>query len=164
MKKNKAQISAQVFIYILAAVIVGVILLVGYRAISTIMSFSESSNIDSFKSSFENIVEVKSRESGSVKIEEFKLSEKYDAICFVDSQNDAGKFDISLDAIENAMIRNSVSSNIQKNVFFMDENSIMDSFYVDDLDVEGDYLCAENSGIVKLRFKGGGKKAILSLA
>ena len=36
--KGKAQISSQVFIYILAAIIVGLILIIGYRAIASIVS------------------------------------------------------------------------------------------------------------------------------
>ncbi len=160
MKRNKAQISSQIFVYILAAVIIAVILLVGYKAISTILGFTSKVPIDDFKIDFESEVHKITRSYGSIKKFEFTLPEKFDTICFIDSMNENNEFEISAN-IGNAFIEDIVSDNVQKNVFLLKEDIIEESFYVENMDVSEDYLCVENQGLMKIWFEGAGKKACL---
>ena len=166
--KRKAQISSQVFVYILAIIIAGVILLVGYKAIATIISTMGKLNVDSFRTDFENNVESISREFGSIKkVELGGLTSKIDEVCFIDSLEDDGKFssilgtNTALD--EYPLVKNKVNENVRENVFFLKkkipQNDV--AFYVENLDVEQDFLCLKNEGKLFVWLKGTGKKALL---
>lgn len=160
----KAQISAQIFIYILAAVIIGVILLVGSKAVGTILGFGSRISIDSFKSDFQNVVETNARQYGSVKKYEFTLPDKFDEICFVDSMNEDNEFDFDANVIsmDYNFIRNSVENDVKINVFLLNKKKIEESFYVDKLEVkDNNYLCLSNQGITIIWLRGSGKKAEL---
>ena len=156
--RNRAQISSQIFVYILAAVVIAVILLVGYKAISTILGFTSQVPIDDFKVDFESNVHKLARSYGSIKKFEITLPDKFDTICFIDSMNEEEEFEISAN-IDNVFIEDIVSDNVQKNVFLLKDEIIEESFYVENMDVLRDYLCIENKGLMELWFEGTGKKA-----
>jgi hypothetical protein len=158
----KGEVSSQVFTYILAAVIVGLILIVGYKGISTIMGVTSQAPIDDFKSDFTAEVEKMSRDYGSVKKYELPgLPTKIEEVCFIDSMNENNEFDILPSIADNAFIELSIEDNSQKNVFLLKDGKIQESFYVEHLDVVNDYLCLENVGAMELWFEGKGKTACL---
>lgn len=160
--KKKSQISSQVFIYILAAVIIGLIALVGMKAINTMLAQGKQINIDTFQNDFESKVSTTSRQYGSVSKFEFSLSDTFDSICFLDSFGEDGKFPASLEAkAENVWIKDSVSNNVPMNVFLMKNEKILNSFYVERMDVSEDYLCLVNTGRNVVWFKGSGKTSLL---
>ncbi len=162
-KSKKAQISSQVFVYILAAVIVGIILMVGYKAISTIIGFTSKVPVEDFIMDFDSSIHRVSRSYGSVKKFEFTLPEKFDEVCFIDSMNKDNKFEISPDSAENEWIRDIITDNVKENVFLLKQGAIKNEkkIYVDDLDVASDYLCIKNQGLMELWLEGTGRKACL---
>lgn len=161
VKKNKAQISGQVFIYILAAVMIGLLFFIGMKAIGSIVQAGARINIDSTRSDLQSAVETTARQYGSVKKFEFNLPEKYDEICFVDAMDEEGKFNFDISKIENEMVRDSVLSGAKENVFLMKKGVWEDKFTADKLDVQADYLCIENEGQLVIWLRGTGKKALL---
>jgi hypothetical protein len=167
MKKDniskKAQVSSQVFIYIGAAVVAGLILIMGYKAIQTVITTFGQANIDDFKSDFENTVSVISKQSGSVKKFEFTLSKEYTEVCFVSSMNDQEAFGFDTSGIGNSFIRDSVDNNAKRNVFVLTGQNIEESFYVEDLNVAGNYKCLENKGLVTVWLSGKGRYAELEV-
>ncbi|MFH2019903.1 MAG: hypothetical protein ABIJ34_00665 [archaeon] len=161
-KMNRGQISAQVFIYILAAVVIGLILIVGYRSISTIMNEAQKAPIDTFKAAFTSTVAEMSRGYGSIKKYSFTIPQKFDQICFIDSMGEDEKFHITA-SIDNDWISDKVTDNVRENVFLMNNGLIENDapFYVEDLDVLGDYLCLKNQGKLSVWFEATGKFACL---
>ncbi len=158
----RSQISAQVFIYILTAVVIGIIILVGYKSIATIFKESQKALIDGFKSSFTSAVEKMSRSYGSVSKFEIAIPEKFDAICFIDSMGDDQKFHNSAN-IDNAEIHGIVEDNAQQNVFLMKNEAIEEMFYVGSMDVLGDYVCVQNIGKPEVWLEAMGNTACLKL-
>lgn len=160
---NKGQISSQIFVYILAAIIVGIILLVGYKAISTITGITSKVPIDDFILDLDNNIHKVSRSYGSVKKFEFTLPEKFDQICFIDSMNEQEKFEININVANNVWIQDIIADNVRENVFLLKEGIIKNTekIYVENLDVAVDYLCIPNQGVNELWFEGLGKHACL---
>jgi hypothetical protein len=159
----RAQISSQVFIYILAAVVAGIILLVGYKAVATIIQTGGDVNMDRFKTDFETTVAIGTT-YGSQKKYEFSLPKSFDEICFVDSRDENNVFS---EAVKNTIpgdypfIQASVLSDANPNIFLLSKGVIKDSFYVDRLGVEDYFLCLENKGKLTVWLKGTGKRAEL---
>lgn len=158
---KKAQISGQVFVYVLAAVVIGLLLFIGVKAITSIATMGSRVNLDSLKSDFQSNVETISRQYGSVKKIELNIPNAFDEICFVDAMEDDGEFKFATSVIANDIIRGSVESGTKDNVFLMKKGVWDDKFIAYNLDVQTDYLCIENSGDIEVWLKGTGKKALL---
>jgi len=153
-------VSSQVFVYIMAAIIVAVVLFVGYRSVSTILAAAGKATIDTFKSDFSYAVEDASDSYGSRHKFEFTLPKKFDRICFVDSMNN-GRFSINPDRIDNFYIRLSVEDDAEYNVFLLKEEKIEERFYVPSLDVLADYMCLDNQGLLEVWLEGVGDRACM---
>lgn len=154
----KSQISSQIFVYILAAVIIGLVVIFGYKAVKTIITTTSRTNIEEFKTEFADKIKAVSMQEGKVTSFELTLDKEYDQICFVDSREN-GVFNIDSGIIQNYWIKKSVQENASPNVFLLENGEIMDAFYVDFLNVREDFKCFENKGVVWL--KGQGKKTEL---
>lgn len=163
--RKKAQVSSQIFVYILAIIVIGLIVLVGYKAIGTILKFTTQASLDDFVSDFTSEVKTISRSHGKVKRYEFTLQDKYDTICFMDSMNDDDEYDeIILPDDTSEFIKNIVIENVPTNVFLLKKGvPTGESFYVKDLNVATDYTCIVNEGLLEVWFEGTGKKACLML-
>jgi hypothetical protein len=81
---NKGQIAGQIFIYIMAAVVIGAIVLIGYKAIVTIPEKVCQAERATFKSDIEGLIE-KYTSDGSVNPKTMRAPCDYDTICFVDA-------------------------------------------------------------------------------
>jgi hypothetical protein len=159
---KKAQINTQIFVYILAAVIIGLIVIVGYKSISSILQVTSQAPIDDFKATFEGKVSITARSYGKVEKYQFTLPDKFDQICFIDSLNDDDEFvDLSLPADANPIIKDVVDFGNKINVFILKDGTPEEEFYVENLDVAQDYLCLDNGDRLEVWFEGIGKKACL---
>lgn len=161
---RKAQASMQVFVYILAAVVAGSILIIGAKSIMTIIKTMNQVNIDDFKSGLTDTVITISAQPGSVKKYDFNLHESFEEICFVDSRIE-GKFS---DKVRNNVelgkypsINNSIAYDAKGNVFLLKNKMWEDKFEIPKLDVEKDFLCLDNDGLLTVWFQGTGKNALL---
>lgn len=161
---RKAQVSAQVFVYILAAVVAGLILFVGAKSIMTLINEMNKVNIDDFKSDLTDTVITMSGKPESVKRYDLNLHESFEEICFVDSRID-GKFS---DNVKNNVelakypsINYSIIEDAQDNVFLLKNKMWKDRFEIPKLDVEKDFLCLDNVGVITVWFRGTGKNAKL---
>lgn len=84
MRKKKAQIMGQVFIFILSAALFILILTYGYKAIAGFGKRSEQVALIEFQTQLESSVRSISLDYGSVKKLDLVLPSKYSEICFVD--------------------------------------------------------------------------------
>lgn len=156
--KNKRSQANQVFIYILSVIIIGIILLFGYRAISQFGEKAEQVSYIKFKTDIQSIVRTMSSDYGSVKREEFIVGSVYKQICFVDS--DATVSTLSDDI--HPVIKDMVGSGVDKNTFLMTD-SIEESFNVGKLEVDDDgpdsFICINSiNGRIKVEFEGLGDR------
>lgn len=81
---KKAQIAGQIFVYIIAIVVVGFIIVYGYSAIKTFSQRGEEVEYISFRTGLENSVKGIVSDYGSVKRPDISIPGKYGMVCFVD--------------------------------------------------------------------------------
>ncbi|MFC1742273.1 hypothetical protein ACFL3V_07095 [Nanoarchaeota archaeon] len=92
---RKAQIASQIFIYIIAVVVVGLIIAYGYSAIKSFSEKGEQVEYITLKSNIENAVKSLTSDYGSVKRPDIGISGKYDAVCFVNKDRGREKANTS---------------------------------------------------------------------
>ncbi|HII71285.1 TPA: hypothetical protein HA265_00855 [Candidatus Woesearchaeota archaeon] len=81
---KKAQIAGQVFIYIIAIVVVGLIMVYGYSAIKGFTQKGEQVEYITLKTNMENAFKSIVSDYGSVKRPELDIPGKYRMVCLVD--------------------------------------------------------------------------------
>ncbi|MBW2996774.1 hypothetical protein KY349_00365 [Candidatus Woesearchaeota archaeon] len=81
---KKAQVAGQIFIYITAIVIVGLIIVYGYSAIKGFTERGEEVEYITMQKSVENAVKSIASDYGSVKRPDIDVPGKYELVCFVD--------------------------------------------------------------------------------
>ncbi|MBR9683603.1 hypothetical protein GOV03_03615 [Candidatus Woesearchaeota archaeon] len=81
---KKGMSIGMVFMFMLAVITFAVIMIFGYKAITDFMGSGEKVEFYQFKTDLESAVKKIYTEYGSVRIETFYLSAKYEKICFVD--------------------------------------------------------------------------------
>ena len=83
--KMKAQIIGQVFVYILAIVVVSIVLSFGYKAIKSFNLQQEQIAYVEMKNEMINLVKSKTVDFGSIEKKEISVPVKYREVCFVKS-------------------------------------------------------------------------------
>lgn len=154
---SKGQIQ-QVFIYILAIIIVGLILLIGYKAINGMIQKS----CDVQKTNFQTDIRVmidRYNDYGSTHVKEINTPCGYFQVCFVDSEKIGEPITTS-----NTIIKNSVHDNVSQNIFMMKADITEPIGYDEKIQVEGGIICINSSsGKFNIKFTGLGKKVRISL-
>ena len=89
--KNKAQIAGQIFVYIIAIVIVALVIFFGWKSVKLLIDQSEEVSAISFQSDLKNSVGLLYSSTGSVRIEELNLPGKVTEVCFIDVNKDIGR-------------------------------------------------------------------------
>jgi len=152
MKKAQTQ---QVFIYIMVILVVGAILLLGYKSINDIMNKSCSVDQATFKNDFNQLLE---RNSGYGDIYRTPLSVPcdVDAICFVNKTvtNPETK-------ITQPLILQSYQAGASDNVFLIKGSTIIPLLARDNLNVKDQFFCINNTaGKFSLVLEGIGKGVV----
>lgn len=150
--KTKAQMIGQIFIYILAVVMVAFILLYGYSAIKTFKDRAEQVAFIKFKTDLESTVKSVSFDYGTVKKAEFLVPSGYKEVCFIDLNKPT--------IPDDPVIEDSVKSGVEKNVFLVAQVA-EESFYVGNITVK-DPCMAVKGGKIKIRLEGKGNYAAIS--
>ena len=110
---TKGQIAGQIFIYIMAVIIIGGIVLIGYSSISKIFPKVCDTEKITFKSEIESSLE-KYTSYGSVNKKIMAAPCDYQTICFVDYQEISNPAGFSC---ANTIINDSVNSKVMENIF-----------------------------------------------
>jgi hypothetical protein len=146
----KGQIQ-QVFIYILTIIVVGLILLVGYKAIINIMEKSCDVETTKFASSLEESI-GRYTDSGSFHTVDLKAPCETLEVCFVDPDTTSINSGY-------AIIDDSVNAGIKQNIFLIKPGLIEPFGYFPSIDVQSNILCVENTnGFIRMSFEGLGQK------
>jgi len=84
MRGRKGQVAGQIFIYIIAIVVVGLIVAYGYSAIRGFSQRGEEVEYITLKTTIENSVKAITSDFGSIKRPDLDIPGKYEMICFTD--------------------------------------------------------------------------------
>lgn len=145
----------QVFIYILTIVVVGLILLLGYKAIGGLIAKGCDVEQTTFKSSLENYIS-KYSSFGSLHKETIKVPCDYREICFVDAE----KIGASFTYLDNIIIESSVEAGIEQNIF-LEKKGVTDPIgFMKEVEIEdaSGIVCIENrNGNFYITFEGLGR-------
>lgn len=154
---KKSQLQSETLVYALAIVIVGVVLVLGYRFITTSSSRGEQVSQIQLKNSIQNSVSTLSSDYGSVKVKTFNVPTKYNELCFTSTKNSnelpkafVEKNPIAADAVETG-----------KNAFLLGDD--FDSFTVGDLKLPNKVTCIPAvNGKISLKIEGKGDSSLVS--
>ncbi len=162
MKSSKKAQAQQIFIYILAIVLAGLIFLYGYRAIAGFLGETERVNLVNFQKEIEREIRTIAPDTGTVRKVELSLPSRYEKVCFVDYDSaPQDTADCLNDYPElNALMCDAWTAKTQ-NVMLEPWADI--KIKTPDLKIENGYLCVEPiNGRITLRVEGLGKKAKVS--
>ena len=171
---KSGQVYSQALIYIFTLVLVSIILIYGYNAISNFRNRAAEVSMLKLRNDISNSIQEMASEYNSEKAKEFQLSDGVKKVCFVETYDGAptnfnGADIILKDSVETESASNADIAKI-KNVFLMD-NTIKDSFNVpikidvqDGLNSPNDeIICKDNiGGRFSLKMVGKGDGATLS--
>ena len=160
---KKGQIQAQVFVCVLAMLVIGMVLLYGYRSIATMQERAKQVDILTLKNDVIKAVEKVSNDYGTVRAPTFNIPKEYTEICFIDIDHSPpaelqSEHPLIYEAWEDE------SANV-----FIVKDLVDESFMVGESDsslihIENPrYICFEIiNGRVKVKLEGTGGKAKLS--
>ncbi len=80
---KKAQTASQIFTYIIAIVVIGIIMLFGYRAVMSFRERGDQVALIQFQKDLDADFQSIANDFGSVELKEYMLSKEYNKVCFV---------------------------------------------------------------------------------
>lgn len=162
MKRSRnAQIQTHLFIYVAAIVLVALILIFGYRAISNFVGKGEQATLLSLQQDLTSEVERVSISFGEVSIREFSFPGKYSQVCFVDSSVIANPKDEDLAKMdEYPIIQGAVDSGSENNVFLVKD--VAEPFAdIGNIQITDGFRCLNlTRGSARLRFDWKGRGVV----
>lgn len=174
---RKSQLYSQIFVYVLAIMIVSFIIVYGYNSIHIFKEKAEQVACQKFKNDLSNAVESISSDFGSVKRKDLQLCAGYSEACFVETFDDIeDKNDPYFRYIgynpapttKDPLIIDSIKSSTEKlldtkkNVFLID-NIAKESFYAGNISIQDDVLCIKAiNNQISLKLEGKGNHVLLS--
>ena len=151
----KGQIK-QVFVFMMAIIVVGALVLLGYKAISTISSQSCEADLLKFKANLEKDFTSYER-YGTVQHKDLFLPCDYSAICFTDvDAADVNSADVS------PIIKDSVESGVDTSVFLQGSDGILPLADIDNVQVANPYALCLQGPSIKLKYEGQGQRVLVS--
>jgi len=160
LKIKRGQISANVFIYALALVVIGIILIMGYKYISTIKDKISDTDLILLKNKLTNDIESISTDFGSSKKVTYSLP-PLTKLCLVDLREEVRSEILGSDI--SPLIKDSVNSNIKKNAFIIG-NLIFESYYIGEIELNKPpyFICPEQvSGKIDFTITGRGNRTLI---
>jgi hypothetical protein len=167
-RHKRGQIAGEIFIYIMAAVIIGVIIFIGAKAIIGVMQKTCDAEKAGFKSDMESLIE-KYNSYGSVNTKTMRAPCEYDTVCFVNTADiNPNVIPGVYDCPESALIEGSVNDQVKQNIFVISQKRTIPIGYSDliSLDVTtypAKCLCIpQKNGNFNIRFSGRGASTEIS--
>jgi len=165
MNNTKAQNVGQIFVYLTALVVVGVIILVGYRAITGLQDNADDVTIVKFQTDMKGSIKSLSNQYGTLRTKKFKLSDEYSEVCFLDNY----AFDTAVlmdDVLEDyPLIYDTLDAGVPtSNAFLMNKQARMVQDYsFGELSVSGNFACFPvKRGVLEIKIEGKGDHVVLS--
>ncbi len=159
---KKAQLIGQVFIFIIAGLVFILILMYGYKAVSSFLQKGEQVQLIDFRNELESTVNVIKRDYGSVQRVQLRLPAKLEEVCLVTEKAEdvASSGWVERFKQERPLLYSAWATGTE-NVFTTPRQQT--PIFIKDVIVDPDgagYLCTESAGgVVVLRVEGTGSKA-----
>ncbi|MGV8141764.1 MAG: hypothetical protein ACP5NW_04970 [Candidatus Woesearchaeota archaeon] len=148
MSMMRGQIAGQIFLYILGVIVIGSVILFGFRLGGGMKEISEKYVSMEFRQSLNHDVDSLLNNYGSTYTAKYSLQDDFDKICFVDVAR------VSLTNLnEYPIIRNSVEEGVENNIFLYGEKSF-GAFAIKNLGVSDyPYIYCTNSekGLIEIK-------------
>ena len=139
---KKAEIH-QVFIYLMVIIVVGTLMLVGYKAIQSLFPKVCDVQEADFKTQLRNSLQRNSY-SGASETKAFRVPCGYEKICFLNSEL-PGDFDYN--DITFSQIKLEAEQKTGRQIFMVKGSIVVDiNFVVDGLEVDNDFFCIDSRG------------------
>lgn len=148
MKRGQTQ---QVFIYLMVIIVVGAVLLIGYRSVDNILDRSCDVDISSFRSSLSSDLSQNTR-TGRVASNDYRVPCAYTTLCFIGqgANEDGDDYPAALKA--------DISAETGNNVFLLEGELVRESFSMETLTIDetdSGVLCVEaENNRFNARFEG----------
>ena len=169
-----SQIASEVFVYALAIIVVGLILVFGYKKIIDVKNAGDDISIIQFKKQLESTISSASG-SGNILIEDFILPIGFSKICFIDLNNEIPLATSNPPTGLPIIIFSSWKDKVRKNIFLL-KGSKIEQYYIDKDKIgisdntgtlctswDNCYTCKDvTNGKVSITFIGKGKKTLIS--
>lgn len=156
---KRGQIST-VFIYLFAAIVIILILILGYRYISNAKESIVKTDLFMLKEDLTSDINAISSDFGSSKTVSYSLPRQTE-LCLFDLDK---KDEILSNAQINSypLIKDSIESNVNKNTFVV-SSSVFESYYIGDIEIDEPYFeCLKPiAGKVSFVIEGAGSKALI---
>lgn len=152
--QRKAQVIGQVLIYILAAVVIGAIVLLGYWAVKNMIEKTCQVEQINFKTKLESLA-VKHSTYGSVNKDYLLAPCNYETVCFVDSRQIGNSSGVP--GCRNKIIDQSVKDNDLKNIFLTSTKTTVPIGYSEYITLSNQSSClciSQRSKSFFITFKG----------
>lgn len=162
MKKAQAY---EIFVYVLSALIVGLVLYYGYRAVAGFGDKEKELQFIKFRTNFENTINSIAPDFGTVRVTPIDVPSRFEQICIVDPQligisPDNPNFPSNLNEGNYPLIYDSVTSGAEKNIFPLPDG---EPFYVKKIQLEEGFKCFEVAqSQIRVRLEGLGDRAKIS--
>lgn len=166
---GKAQIQAQTIMYIFGVIIVGAILVFGFKAIGSFKQQGDSIQMMKFKETITDSIKTISQEYNSVQpVSLIGPGGKYNELCFsnLKDKNSANALSGILTGSRYALILDATGE-AKENAFILSDIGLEESFYVGDIDVDdgtgNKFYCIKTKGNkFSFMITGLGNKALIS--
>lgn len=153
----KAQITGQVFVYIMAIIVVGLVFLLGYKYISTLIPLKCDAERTSFVKTIEKYADNYDG-YGEISSEKIKAPCEYKQVCFVDTNAIKIK---ETEGIYNLIIKASVGEGSEQNIFLIGKKTEAVG-YSKKIAVKDNIVCINKTGTsFNIRFKGDSEKTFV---
>ena len=158
---KRSQIYSQVFVYILALLVISLILAYGYRFVHNFQQRANQVSCYKFENDLKNAVQRLSSDYGAVERKDLELCSPYEEICFVESFG-TPSMPNNVDPVIKSDISSHLATKDWDNVFLM-ENVAKSFFDAGKISVEPNVLCLNaTNGKISLRVEGKGNHVVIS--
>jgi len=158
MRFKNAQVQSEIFMYVIAMVVVGLILLFGYTAVRDFSKSAEQVALIQFEKDLESTFHTISTSYGKVEIKQVEIPGGFDTVCFHDLReiSHPGELYFLKDdlnkPIEYPVITDNIRSGTHKNLFLVGGLNI-ESFYVGEIYVDNTHLAVSQASPGFICFK-----------
>ncbi len=163
---RRAEISSQVFVYIMTAVIVSLVVLFSAWGVYKLTHKVNQVELDKFKLFLETDIKKAAYDYGSVRQIRLVMPAGFDEICFVDFEL-IGNVPADKHFVGHVVMEDSVRSGANANVFLYPKG--LETLQAGKLDIKAEdtttptYICIKaKAGVVNLRAEGLGDRARIS--
>lgn len=165
--QTRAQVQSQIFIYIIAIVVVGLILLFGYNAVRDFGERAGQVALIQFEQDMTSTFHTISTSYGKVEIKKVEVPGGFDTVCFVDLDLVLSSTKLAYDGVDYPIITESVQSDTKKNLFLVGGLDI-ESYYLGDIRIQANnvlssFICFKGiQGRIEIKLFGRGDHVLVT--